>query len=52
MPPSMGCGPFRSHEYMFMVANNAIQDWPRDLKRLTDYIQSPAFGIPIFVMLA
>ena len=51
MPPSTGCGPFRSYDYMYEAMSATIEAWPRGVKHTSDFIVSTAFGIPVFVVL-
>ncbi|KAI0241788.1 Transmembrane channel-like protein 7 [Lamellibrachia satsuma] len=51
MSPSTGCGPFRSHDYMYQIMSATINDWPRGVKAVAEFISSTAFAIPAFIAL-
>ncbi|KAI0241784.1 hypothetical protein LSAT2_018740 [Lamellibrachia satsuma] len=51
MPPSTGCGPFRSYDYMYDIMNVTIAEWPGWIQGIVGFLTSAAFGIPCFVVL-
>jgi len=51
MPPSTGCGPFRSYDYMYDIMNATIAEWPSWIQGITGFLSSASFGIPFFIVL-
>ncbi|KAI0218466.1 Transmembrane channel-like protein 7 [Lamellibrachia satsuma] len=51
MPPSTGCGPFRSYDYMYGIVNMTIAERPGWIREIVYFLGSAAFGISCIVVL-